>query len=56
MNLDRFSLNRCLKIIFSIFHINISSLQGNFDKLELLLSQVEDVHNFDVILMSNMES
>ena len=37
---------------FSIFLTNIPSLQGNFDKLELLLSQVEDVHNFDVISLT----
>ena len=32
---------------FSIFHSNISSLQGNFDKLELLLSQLN--FKFDII-------
>ena len=35
---------------FSIFHSNICSLQGNFDKLETLLDNLE--HQFDVIALT----
>ena len=35
---------------FSIFHSNICSLQGNFDKLEILLDNLE--HQFDVIALT----
>ena len=34
----------------SIFHSNISSLKGNFDKLEILLDNLE--HQFDVIALT----
>ena len=36
--------------IFSIFHSNICSLQGNFEKLETLLDNLE--HQFDVIALT----
>ena len=32
---------------FSLLHTNISSLSGNFDKLELLLTQID--HKFNII-------
>ena len=35
---------------FSIFHSNICSLQENFDKLEILLDNLE--HQFDVIALT----
>ena len=35
---------------FSIFHSNICSLQGNFDKVEILLDNLE--HQFDVIALT----
>ena len=35
---------------FSIFHSNICSLQGNFDKLEILLDNLE--HQFDIIALT----
>ena len=35
---------------FSIFHTNVSSLQGNFEKLELLLHQLN--FNFDIISLT----
>ena len=33
---------------FSIYHSNICSLQGNFDKLEILLDNLE--HQFDDVI------
>ena len=39
---------------FSILHTNISSIQGNFDKLELLLAQIDDSHCFDIISLSEL--
>ena len=36
---------------FSILHTNISSIQGNFEKLELLLNQI-NMHKFDVISLT----
>ena len=35
---------------FSIFHSNICSIQGNFDKLEILLDNLE--HQFDIIALT----
>ena len=35
---------------FSIFHSNICSLQGNFDKLEILLDNLE--HQFDITALT----
>ena len=35
---------------FSILHFNICSLQGNFDKLEILLDNLE--HQFGVIALT----
>ena len=41
----------CQKTIF-LFHTNICSIQGNFDKLELLLDEINDVHCFDIISLT----
>ena len=38
---------------FSLLHTNISSLQGNFEKLEYLLADLD--YNFDIIALINME-
>ena len=37
---------------FSVFHTNISSIQGNFDKLELLINQLGDTFSFDIISLT----
>ena len=44
------NLNLNIAENFSIFHSNICSLQGNFDKLETLLDNLE--HQFDVIALT----
>ena len=46
---DKHVSKNCL----SVFHSNISSLQGNFDKLELLITQLNDSHFcFDIISLT----
>ena len=48
--LDEFLSNKIPKITFSIFHLNISSLQGHIDDLKNLLSLIN--HKFSVIGIS----
>ena len=49
-NFKKLTNSEINKNCFSIFHSNISSLQGNFEKLELLLHQLN--FKFDVISLS----
>ena len=55
-NMDDFKIlcgKHVSKNCLSVFHSNISSLQGNFDKLELLITQLNDSHFcFDIISLT----